>query len=79
MIQNRYPSAKITLCRTNIVNEKEVAEMVEKCVKEYGRIDFASNNAGIGTSNVKTADETLEHFDKICDINEKGVSRAFLF
>lgn len=47
--------------------------------EEYGRIDIASNNAGIGTTNVKTADATLEHFDKICDINAKGVSRTFHF
>ncbi len=67
-------AVQITLCQTDITSELEVEAMVKKCVEAYGRIDFASNNAGIGTTNVKTADMTVEQFDHICSVNEKGVS-----
>lgn len=73
LIQEKAPSVQISLCQTDITKEDEVARMVKKCVEQYGRIDFASNNAGIASGNTKTADMTMDAFDKICDVNERGV------
>jgi NAD(P)-dependent dehydrogenase (short-subunit alcohol dehydrogenase family) len=74
MVRQASPSVDVALCRTNITAEDEVKSMVAECVKAYGRIDFASNNAGVGTTNSKTADTTVEMYDRICAVNEKGVS-----
>ncbi len=74
LIERDARATQVTLCQTDITSELEVENMVRKCVEAYGRIDFASNNAGIGTVNVKTADMTVEQFDRICNVNEKGVS-----
>jgi NAD(P)-dependent dehydrogenase (short-subunit alcohol dehydrogenase family) len=78
LIAKGVPSVQITLCATDITIEAQVESMVEKCVAAHGRIDFASNNARIGTTNTKTADMTVEQFDRICNVKEKGVS-LFLF
>lgn len=75
LIQDQVPDAQVALWQTDITDEAAVVEMVAKCVETYGRVDFACNNAGIGTTNARTADTTTTAYDKICNINEKGVSR----
>jgi NAD(P)-dependent dehydrogenase (short-subunit alcohol dehydrogenase family) len=59
---------------TDVSNAAAVEAMVDKIVGVYSRLDFAFNNAGIGGSLfVPTADYSEEHWDKVIDINLKGV------
>jgi NAD(P)-dependent dehydrogenase (short-subunit alcohol dehydrogenase family) len=56
----------------------EVEAMVVDCVKKYGRLDYAFNNAGIGPDGkrvpvVNIADCPEEVWDRTIDINLKGV------
>lgn len=56
----------------NVTNREDIQAMVEDIVAKWGRIDVLVNNAGI------TADNQLvkmpeEDFDKVIDINLKGV------
>ena len=44
-------------------NEKTVNEVVEKTIKEFGRIDVLINNAQASASGVPLADHTTEQFD----------------
>jgi NAD(P)-dependent dehydrogenase (short-subunit alcohol dehydrogenase family) len=74
LIQEEVPDTEVSLWKVDISDESAVSRMIAKCVETYGRIDFACNNAGIGTTNSKTADTTTAAFDKICNVNEKGVS-----
>jgi NAD(P)-dependent dehydrogenase (short-subunit alcohol dehydrogenase family) len=63
----------------NIADPDAVKRLVACCVDHFGRLDFAINNAGIALGGIKTADMSLEMFDKICEVNEKGVSDACVF
>lgn len=59
---------------TDVSNTSDVKAMVATCVSEYGGLDYAINNAGIeGTTLVPTADYEEEVWDKVIDINLKGV------
>ena len=58
----------------DVSSEFEVIQMVAQCVDRFGRIDFVSKNAGFGPPNIKTAKLDVGLFDKICNVNEKGVS-----
>lgn len=47
--------------------------MVEKTVAEFGRLDFAFNNAGIMKDAVPIAQMTVEDYNEVMDINCRGV------
>ncbi|MDH2431395.1 glucose 1-dehydrogenase [Pokkaliibacter sp. MBI-7] len=57
----------------DITDEAYVSLLVEKTVKTFGRLDAAFNNAGIQSPAVETADVPSEVFDRIIDINMRGV------
>jgi len=59
--------------KANVVNDAEVKELIDKTVSTYGSIDCAFNNAGILGEMAPTADCTEENFDKVININLKGV------
>ena len=46
---------------------------VEKTVKQYNRLDYAFNNAGIEEMTTPLVDQTSEVFDQIMNVNVKGV------
>ncbi len=60
--------------QTDVSKVPQVQALVEKTVKEYGRLDYAFNNAGIeGPHFVSTTDYSEEDWDQLMDINLKGV------
>ena len=59
---------------TDVSKTEEVKSMVETCISKYGALDCAVNNAGIiGTPFIQAADYEEEVWDKVIDINLKGV------
>ena len=59
---------------TDVTRANDVQSMVTTCVSHYGGLDYAVNNAGIeGTPFVMTTDYEEEVWDRVIDINLKGV------
>lgn len=57
--------------------DADIAQMVEVAVKNWGQLDCAVNNAAIsGRMGVAAADHPEEDFDKVIDVNLKGVWRC---
>ncbi len=57
------------MCKTG-----DIKALIDACVGTYGGLDFAVNNAGIeGTPFVPTTEYTEETWDKVMDVNLKGV------
>lgn len=79
LVKKGFPEAKIVLHEADVSDEASVRGMVNKCVEVFGRLDLACNNAGVGTSNVKTTDMDVAMFDRICNVNEKGVCPYSMF
>lgn len=57
----------------DVADEAAVKEMVERTVATFGRLDAAFNNAGVQSIATDTADLDAEEFDRVNDINLRGV------
>jgi NAD(P)-dependent dehydrogenase (short-subunit alcohol dehydrogenase family) len=59
--------------QTDVSDHKQCEALVEATVSEYGRLDIAFNNAGIGGEQNPTADYSIEGWQKLIGINLSGV------
>jgi len=59
--------------RCDVSDDAEVAAMVDRTVAEFGRLDAAFNNAGVMPRLAPTADSTREEWDRVININLRGV------
>src|SRR5690348_2270703 len=56
------------------VRKAESAQsLVDKTLEKFGRIDVLVNNAGVGPNPAPIQDLTEEEFDRVLDINLRGV------
>ncbi|MFA6239114.1 MAG: SDR family oxidoreductase [Bacteriovorax sp.] len=64
---------KAIFVKCDVSNESDVKNMVRKTVEKFGRLDCAFNNAGVEGESTDTMMSTTENWDKIMNINLKGV------
>jgi NAD(P)-dependent dehydrogenase (short-subunit alcohol dehydrogenase family) len=57
----------------DVRRESEVAAVFEGVAQQFGKIDILVNNAGIAGANRPTHELTLEDWDRVMDVNVKGV------
>ncbi len=60
-------------CRADVSRVEDVEALVERTVGQYGRLDFAFNNAGVEGELAPTAECTVANWDRTLAINLKGV------
>ena len=71
-LQEKYPGAIVEGMWPTLFDLQSVQEAVEQIVAKYGGVDILVNNAGVSESTPLT-DYTEETFDKVMDLNVKGV------
>jgi NAD(P)-dependent dehydrogenase (short-subunit alcohol dehydrogenase family) len=59
--------------RVDVSQADQVATLIETIVDTYGRLDFACNIAGIEGETAPTTECTEENWDRVININLKGV------
>jgi NAD(P)-dependent dehydrogenase (short-subunit alcohol dehydrogenase family) len=57
----------------DVTQEASVVKLVEFIIAKFGHLDVAFNNAGIDIETSKMADAEENVFDKLMDVNVKGV------
>lgn len=57
----------------DVSDDLQVERMVERTLAEFGRLDAAFNNAGVMARIAFTADSTREDWDRVININLRGV------
>lgn len=62
-----------TFIRCDVSKGEEVQRSVQQTIEQFGRIDFAFNNAGIEGEQASTPECTEENWQRVIDVNLKGV------
>ena len=58
---------------TDVAQEAQVKNLIGRTLEQFGRLDFAFNNAGIEQVPTPFLEQTVETYDQVMDINVKGV------
>ncbi len=69
----RSEGGEAIFVRCDVSLEDDVRTMVEQTVKEYGRLDYAFNNAGIEGHTALTQDCTMDNWERTTSVNLRGV------
>ena len=75
LLQEKHPAATVAGISPDLTSLDAVREAFQRIAEQYGGIDILVNNAGISESTPLTA-YTEELFDKVMDLNVKGVFNA---
>jgi len=71
LIRNNGGEAIFVPC--DVSRSEDVQALVRQTVAQYGRLDFACNNAGIGGESAPTADYSEVGWNKVIGINLTGI------
>lgn len=71
LITDASGSAVFVAC--DVTNELEVNSLIQQSVSDFGQIDFAVNNAGIGGKWLPTHKYPTENFRQVMEVNTMGV------
>ena len=74
-LKEQYPDAPVEGISPNLTSLESVKEAFDDILARYGRIDILINNAGVSESTPLTQ-YTEETYDKVMDLNVKGVFTA---
>ncbi|CDM40991.1 SDR family oxidoreductase [Ectopseudomonas oleovorans] len=69
----RAAGGEACFVRCDVTRDAEVKALMDATVAQYGRLDYAFNNAGIEIEQGKLADGSEAEFDAIMGVNVKGV------
>ena len=58
---------------TDVAQAAQVKNLIGRTLERFGRLDFAFNNAGIEQQPTPFLDQNEEDYDRVMDINVKGV------
>lgn len=74
-LKEKYPQSTVAGISPNLASLESVQSAFQEIIRQYGRVDILVNNAGVSESTPFTQ-YTEETFDKVMDLNVKGVFNA---
>ncbi|ADI26827.1 SDR family NAD(P)-dependent oxidoreductase [Geobacillus sp. C56-T3] len=69
----REKGGEAIFVQTDVADSKQVSRLVQTAVDVFGGLHILFNNAGIGHSEVRSTDLSEEEWDRVIDVNLKGV------
>jgi NAD(P)-dependent dehydrogenase (short-subunit alcohol dehydrogenase family) len=64
---------KAVFVKCDVSKEEDVKAMVKAAIDNFGRLDYAFNNAGVEGASASTVECTNENWDRTLGVNLKGV------
>ena len=74
-LREEFPNSQVSGISPNLASLEEVTKAFDSVAAQYGHLDILVNNAGVSES-TPFANYTQETFDKVIDLNVKGVFNA---
>ena len=74
-LKEKYPNSSVSGIGPDLTSLESVRSAFAEVIKQYGRVDILVNNAGVSES-TPFQQYTEETFDKVMDLNVKGVFNA---
>lgn len=71
LVKNKGGRATFILC--DVADTSQIANLVSKTVEQFGRLDVAINNAGIGGNIAKLAEVPAAEYEQVMAVNLGGV------
>ena len=68
----RKTGRKAIALPTDVSQEQAVADLVDRCVRELGRLDVMINNAGVGEAPTPIEEKTAADWNRVIAINLNG-------
>jgi NAD(P)-dependent dehydrogenase (short-subunit alcohol dehydrogenase family) len=65
---------RVEFIRTDVSDRHSIQEMVDRAVERFGALNLAANLAGIPQQPAPLAGTTLEQWDRIHAVNDRGLS-----
>jgi A-factor type gamma-butyrolactone 1'-reductase (1S-forming) len=69
----RNAGSEVVVVQTDVTEPGTIAAAVERCLKQYGRLDVAVNNAAVSNVHVEFHEQTDEMFDRVISTNLRSV------
>ncbi len=66
----------VLFVEADVTDSEETQSMVEAAVEEFGRLDYAFNNAGIGGDSATVEEYDAETWEGVIDVNLVGVFKC---
>ncbi|KAJ5958256.1 Short-chain dehydrogenase/reductase SDR [Penicillium vulpinum] len=72
LIISTYPKVQLLAKAGNVADDQFADSFIDAVVQEFGRVDYAVNCAGIIGKTLRSAETSLEEFDRINNVNYRG-------
>ena len=69
----RASGSEATFIQTDVTQEAQIEALIKQTTGTYGRIDAAFNNSGTEGTPAPLADDNLENYQRIFEVNVKGL------
>jgi NAD(P)-dependent dehydrogenase (short-subunit alcohol dehydrogenase family) len=73
LLKEVSPDAQFLSLVADLTNGDQVKAAFQSVIDQFGRVDYAVNNAGIGSPHTLTADAQDADFERVIGVNVKGV------
>jgi NAD(P)-dependent dehydrogenase (short-subunit alcohol dehydrogenase family) len=71
--QIRGKGGNAVFVAADVAQEPQVKNLIGRTLEQFGRLDFAFNNAGVEQTPTPFLEQSVEDYDHVMDINVKGV------
>jgi NAD(P)-dependent dehydrogenase (short-subunit alcohol dehydrogenase family) len=72
-LESGFPGVEVLPLNIDVAKEASINKAVADAVRQFGRIDYAVNNAGIGGSGALSAEHKVEDWIRTIDVNLQGI------